>query len=73
MKEAMAARDQARVDRERTPCDVTEREFRERRNAVKVVLNRACSSFFQTSFRHSRCVFSSGTEVKAPPHKCPKA
>ena len=52
--EAMAARDQARIDRECTPCDVTEREFRERRNAVKVVLNRACSSFFQTSYRHSR-------------------
>ncbi|KAF0314346.1 hypothetical protein FJT64_015186 [Amphibalanus amphitrite] len=54
VQEAMTARDQARVDRECTPCDVTEREFRERRNAVKVVLNRACSSYFKTSFKHSR-------------------
>ena len=50
----MAARDQTRIDRECTPCDVTEREFREWRNAVKVALNRACSSYFKTSYRHSR-------------------
>ena len=54
VREAMAARDQARIDRECTPCDVTEKEFRERRNAVKVVLNRACASYFQTSFKHSK-------------------
>ncbi|KAF0304576.1 hypothetical protein FJT64_023618 [Amphibalanus amphitrite] len=38
VREAMAARDQARVDRQLTPCDATEAEFRLRRNAVKVVL-----------------------------------
>ena len=54
VREAMAARDQARVDRQLTPCDATEAEFRLRRNAVKVVLNRACASYFQTSFRNSR-------------------
>ncbi|KAF0299105.1 hypothetical protein FJT64_003614 [Amphibalanus amphitrite] len=36
VREAMAARDQARVDRQLTPCDATEAEFRLRRNAVKV-------------------------------------
>ena len=54
VREAMAARDQARMDRQRTPCDATEAEFRVRRNAVKMVLNRACSSYFETSFRNSR-------------------
>ena len=54
VRDAMAARNQARLDRECTPCDDTEREFRQRRNAVKVTLNRACSSYFQTSYRHSR-------------------
>ena len=54
VQEEMVARDRARIDRERTPCDATDREFRERRNAVKVALNRACSSYFHTSFRHSR-------------------
>ena len=54
VREEMAARDQARIDRERTPCDATEAEFRLRRNAVKMVLNRACASHFETSFKNSR-------------------
>ena len=54
VREAMAARDQARIDRQRTPCDATDAEFRLRRNAVKMVMNRACASYFQTSYRNSR-------------------
>ena len=54
VREAMAARDQARRDRQLTPCDATEAEFRLRRNAVKTAINRACESYFQTSYRNSR-------------------
>ncbi|KAF0310618.1 hypothetical protein FJT64_018415 [Amphibalanus amphitrite] len=54
VREAMAARDQARADRDHTPCDVTEREFRESRNAVKMAINRASAAFYASSFRHSR-------------------
>ena len=39
VREAMAARDAARLDRDLTPCEETQQEFRARRNAVKVALN----------------------------------
>ncbi|KAF0302515.1 hypothetical protein FJT64_025404 [Amphibalanus amphitrite] len=54
VKEAMAARDLARADRDCTPCEETREEYRVRRNAVKMAINRACSSFYETSFRNSR-------------------
>ena len=54
MREAMAARALARADRDHTPCEETKREYRERRNAVKMSLNRACTSYYATSFRNSR-------------------
>ena len=46
--------DQARADRDHTPCDVTERELRESRNAVEMAINRASAAFYASSFRHSR-------------------
>ena len=54
VRAAMEARDKARADKERNPCEETMKEFRLRRNAVKNVLNRACSSYFLKSFRNSR-------------------
>ena len=54
VKEAMAARDLARTDRDCTPCEETREEYRVRRNAVKLTINRACSSFYAMSFRNSR-------------------
>ena len=54
VREAMAARDAARLDRDRTPCEETQQEFRVRRNAVKVALNTASAAFFATSFKNPR-------------------
>ena len=54
VRDAMAARDRARTDRDLTPCDVTEREFRERRNAVKMAINRASTAYYASAFKHSR-------------------
>ena len=54
VREAMAARDQARSDRDLTPCEATEKEFRESRNAVKVAINRTSAAFYASAFRHSR-------------------
>ena len=54
VREAMAARDQARADRDLTPCDVTEREFRESRNAVKMAINRASAAYYASAFSRSR-------------------
>ena len=54
VREAMAARDLARADRDRTPCDETQQEFRARRNVVKVALNTASATYFATSFRNHR-------------------
>ena len=54
VRDAMAVRDQARTDRDLTPCDVTEREFRESRNAVKMAINRASTAYYASAFRHSR-------------------
>ena len=54
VRDAMAARDLARSDRDRTPCDETQQEFRVRRNAVKVALNAASATYFATSFRNPR-------------------
>lgn len=54
VREAMAARDAARWDRDHTPCEETRREFRERRNAVKMALNTASAAYFSTSFRNGR-------------------
>ncbi|KAF0309848.1 hypothetical protein FJT64_019051 [Amphibalanus amphitrite] len=51
---AMEARDAARLDKERTPCEETEREFRIKRNAVKASQRRACSQYFLSSYRQSR-------------------
>ena len=50
----MEARDAARLDKERTPCAETEREFRISRNAVKTAQHRACSDYFLSSYRHSK-------------------
>ena len=54
VRDAMAARDQARIDRDLTPCDVTDREFRESRNAVKMAINRASTAYYASAFKHSR-------------------
>ena len=54
VREAMAARDQARADRDLTPCVVTEREFRESRNAVKMAINRASAAYYASAFSRSR-------------------
>ena len=54
VREAMAARDAARLDRDLTPCEETQQEFRARRNAVKVALNTASAAYFATSFRNPR-------------------
>ena len=54
VRAAMQARDQARTDKERTPCAETEREFRTHRNAVKLALNRACSQYFLASHKNQR-------------------
>ena len=55
VKEAMEARDRAREDKERTPCEETEQEFRHCRNAVKTTQHHACSEYFLSSFRRSKC------------------
>ena len=52
VREAMASRDAARLDQDRTPCEETQQEFRVRRNAVKVALNTASAAFFATSFKN---------------------
>ena len=52
--EAMAARDLARADRDHIPCEETRSEYRERRNAVKMALNRARASYYATAFKNSR-------------------
>ena len=54
VREAMDARDRARADRDHTPCEETAKEYRDCRNAVKMALNRACTSYYATSFRRSR-------------------
>ena len=54
VRAAMEARDAARLDKERTPCAETEREFRISRNAVKTAQHRACSDYFLSSYRHSK-------------------
>ncbi|KAF0289924.1 hypothetical protein FJT64_011822 [Amphibalanus amphitrite] len=54
VKEAMEARDRAREDKERTPCEETEQEFRRCRNAVKTAQHHACSEYFLSSFRRSK-------------------
>ena len=54
VREAMTARGVARLDRDRTPCEETQQEFRARRNAVKVALNTASAAYFATSFRNPR-------------------
>ena len=54
VRAAMEARDAARLDKERTPCEETEREFRISRNAVKTAQHRACSQYFLSSYRHSK-------------------
>ena len=54
VQQAMAARDVARMDRDHTPCEETQREFRVRRNAVKVALNTASATYFATSYRNPR-------------------
>ena len=70
VKEAMEARDRARENKERTPCDETEREFRRCRNAVKTAQYRACSDFFLSSFRHSGVISadSSSFQTSTSPH-----
>ena len=50
----MEARDRAREDKERTPCNETDREYRLCRNAVKSAQHRACSKYFLSSYRHSK-------------------
>ena len=54
VRAAMAARDRARRARDRAPSEDTQQEFRNRRNAVKTTLNRACTSFFEHSYKNSR-------------------
>ena len=46
VRAAMEARDAARVDKELTPCEETELEFRDKRNDVKTAQHRACSNYF---------------------------
>ena len=54
VRAAMATRDRARRARDRAPSEETQQEFRNRRNAVKVTLNRACSAFFEHTYKNSR-------------------
>ena len=54
VRAAMEARDAARLDKERTPCEETERDFRISRNSVKTAQHRACSQYFLSLYRRSK-------------------
>ena len=54
VKDAMDARDRARAEKERAPCEENDRQYRTCRNAVKVAQHRACSAHFLTSYRRSK-------------------
>ena len=54
VRQAMAARDRARARRDRHRSDDTQQAYRDSRNAVKLALNRASSTYYLTSFRNSR-------------------